>query len=433
MLDRKFIVENASLIQENCARRGVKCDVARLVQLETARRQKLQEVEELNRQANETQKRIGQTKDPAERETVKAAGRQLREAKDAAQAEHDRLDTQVHALQQAIPNLTHPAAPIGGEADSKDIRRGRAPIRTFDFTPLDHVAIGERLGLFDLEAGARTTGHGFYFLKNDGVLLDLALQRYAIETLIREGFMLTSTPDLARNEILEGIGFNPRGSETQVYSIENTELSLVGTAEITLGGMYSGLTLEEEQLPIKIAGLSHCFRTEAGAHGQATRGIYRVHQFTKVEMFAYTTPEASDAMHDAIMAIECQIFDGWGFPYRVIDTASGDLGGPAYRKFDLEAWMPGRGTVTDGKPSGDWGEITSTSNCTDYQSRRLNTRFRKKGEKGTQFVHTLNGTAVANTRAMIAILENYQEADGSVTVPEVLRTWMGKDRIAAPA
>ncbi|MCU0878489.1 MAG: serine--tRNA ligase [Pirellulaceae bacterium] len=433
MLDRKFIVENASLIQENCARRGVKCDVARLVQLETARRQKLQEVEELNRQANETQKKIGQTKDPAERETVKAAGRQLREAKDAAQAEHDRLDTQVHALQQAIPNLTHPAAPIGGEADSKDIRRGKTPIRTFDFTPLDHVAIGERLGLFDLEAGARTTGHGFYFLKNDGVLLDLALQRYAIETLIREGFMLTTTPDLARNEILEGIGFNPRGSETQVYSIENTDLSLVGTAEITLGGMYSGLTLEEEQLPIKVAGLSHCFRTEAGAHGQATRGIYRVHQFTKVEMFAYTTPEASDAMHDAIMAIECQIFDGLGIPYRVIDTASGDLGGPAYRKFDLEAWMPGRGTVKDGKPSGDWGEITSTSNCTDYQSRRLNTRFRKKGEKGTQFVHTLNGTAVANTRAMIAILENYQQADGSVTVPEVLRTWMGKDRIAAPA
>jgi seryl-tRNA synthetase len=150
-------------------------------------------------------------------------------------------------------------------------------------------------------------------------------------------------------------------------------------------------------------------------------------------MFAYTTPEASDAMHDAIMAIECQIFDGLGIPYRVIDTASGDLGGPAYRKFDLEAWMPGRGTVKDGKPSGDWGEITSTSNCTDYQSRRLNTRFRKKGEKGTQFVHTLNGTAVANTRAMIAILENYQQADGSVTVPEVLRTWMGKDRIAAPA
>jgi seryl-tRNA synthetase len=291
--------------------------------------------------------------------------------------------------------------------------------------------LGEKLGLFDLEAGARTSGHGFYFLKNEGVLLDLALQRYAIEVLMQEGFTLTTTPDLARNEILEGIGFNPRGPETQVYSIENTDLSLVGTAEITLGGMYFGETLDAEQLPIKLCGLSHCFRTEAGAHGQATRGIYRVHQFTKVEMFAFTLPEASDAMHEQLLAIECKIFDGLGMPYRVIDTASGDLGGPAYRKFDLEAWMPGRGPGAPGKPNGDWGEITSTSNCTDYQSRRLGIRFKRKGEKGTHFLHTLNGTAVANTRAIIAILENFQEADGSVTVPEVLRPWVGKERIAS--
>jgi seryl-tRNA synthetase len=425
MLDRKYLIDNAPLVKQNCANRGVSCDIDRLVELETARRQMLQQVEELNRQANETQKKIGQTKDPAEREAIKADGRRLREQKDAAQAEHDRLETQAHALQATIPNMTHPVAPIGGEADSKDIRRGTTPIRTFDFQPLDHVALGEKLGLFDLEAGARTTGHGFYFLKNEGVLLDLALQRYAIGVLLQEGFTLTTTPDLARNEILEGIGFNPRGPETQVYSVENTDLSLVGTAEITLGGMYSGLTLDDDQLPIKIAGLSHCFRTEAGAHGQATRGIYRVHQFTKVEMFAYTLPDASDAMHDQLLAIECKIFDGLGIPYRVIDTASGDLGGPAYRKFDLEAWMPGRGK------DGEWGEITSTSNCTDYQSRRLGTRFRKKGEKGTHFVHTLNGTAVANTRAIIAVLENYQQADGSVTVPEALRPWVGKDTIAA--
>jgi len=423
MLDRKTIVDQASLVKQNCANRGVKCDIDRLVELETTRRQKLHEVEELNRQANEKAKSVGQTKDPAERQARIEDGRKLREQKDAAQAEHDRLDKEVHALQQTVPNLTHPAAPIGAEADSKDIRHGTTPIRKYDFQPLDHVALGEKLGLFDLEAGARTTGHGFYFLKNDAVLLDLALQRYAIEVLIQEGFTLTTTPDLARNEILEGIGFNPRGPETQVYSVENTDLSLVGTAEITLGGMFSGLTLDDEQLPIKICGLSHCFRTEAGAHGQATRGIYRVHQFTKVEMFAYTLPEASDAMHEQLLAIECKIFDGLGIPYRVIDTASGDLGGPAYRKFDLEAWMPGRG------PAGEWGEITSTSNCTDYQSRRLGIRFKKKGEKGTHFVHTLNGTAVANTRAIIAILENYQEADGSVVVPEALRGWVGKVRI----
>src|SRR4051794_21844354 len=424
MLDRKFIIENADRIKQNCTQRGVKCDVDRLIELETARRQKLQAVEEANRKANETAKMIGKAKDAAEREAMKEEGRHLRELKEAAQAEHDKLDAEARAVQATIPNLTHPDAPIGGEQDSREVRLGATPIRQLDFKPLDHVTLGEKLGIVDFEAGARTTGHGFYFLKNDAVLLDLSLERYALEVLIAEGFTITTTPDLARNEILEGIGFNPRGPETQVYSIEKSDLSLVGTAEITLGGMYFNETIEAERLPIKLCGISHCFRTEAGAHGQATRGLYRVHQFTKVEMFAYTLPEASDTMHDQLLAIECKLFDGLGIPYRVIDTASGDLGGPAYRKYDLEAWMPGRGN------GGEFGEVTSASNCTDYQSRRLNIRVRKKGEKGTQFVHTLNGTAVAISRALIAVMENYQQADGSILVPEALRKWMGKERIA---
>src|SRR5437764_1401786 len=425
MLDRKFIIENVDRIKKNCADRGVKCDVERLVELEAERRKKLQSVEEANRKANEVAKMIGKAKDAAERESMKEEGRGMREQKETAQAEHDRLDAEARKVQATIPNLTHPDAPIGGERDSREIRRGATPVRKFDFQPLNHVTLGEKLGLVDFEAAARTTGHGFYFLKNDAVLLDLALERYALDVLIQEGFTLTTTPDLARNEILEGIGFNPRGPETQVYSIENSDLSLVGTAEITLGGMYFDETLDADQLPIKLCGISHCFRTEAGAHGAATRGLYRVHQFTKVEMFAYALPEASDAMHEQLLAIECKIFDGLGIPYRVIDTASGDLGGPAYRKFDLEAWMPGRGAA------GEFGEVTSTSNCTDYQSRRLNIRIRKKGEKGTQFVHTLNGTAVAISRALIAVIENYQQADGSIVVPEALRKWVGKDLIAA--
>jgi seryl-tRNA synthetase len=425
MLDRKFIVENADRIKQNCTQRGVKCDVDRLLELETARRQKLLTVEEANRKANETAKMIGKAKDAAEREAMKEEGRRLREEKETAQAEHDKLDGEARAVQSTIPNLTHPDAPIGGEHDSREIRLGATPVRQFDFKPLDHVTLGEKLGIVDFEAGARTTGHGFYFLKNDAVLLDLALQRYALEILIAEGFTITTTPDLAQNKILEGIGFNPRGPETQVYSIENSDLSLVGTAEITLGGMYFNETIDAELLPLKLCGISHCFRTEAGAHGAATRGLYRVHQFTKVEMFAYTLPEDSDRMHEQIMAIECKIFDGLGIPYRVIDTASGDLGGPAYRKFDLEAWMPGRGA------GGEFGEVTSASNCTDYQSRRLNIRVRKKGEKGTQFVHTLNGTAVALSRAIIAVLENYQQADGSILVPDPLKKWVGKDRIGS--
>jgi seryl-tRNA synthetase len=424
MLDRKFIVENAEAVKANCRNRGVVADVDKLLEIESQRRAKLNQVQELNRQANEVAKTIGQTKDAAERENRKEQGRQLRDEKDRCQADHDQLDQEAHLLQCAIPNMTHPDAPIGsGDHANVEVRKGRQPVRTFDFKPLDHVAIGERLDLFDLEGGSRTTGHGFYFLRNEAVLLELALQRYVLGILVGEGFTITTTPDLAQDRILHGIGFMPRGPETQVYSIENSELSLVGTAEITLGGLYSGQTLEDSQLPLKIAGVSHCFRTEAGAHGRATRGIYRVHQFTKVEMFAYTLPEVSDPMHQYLCELECRIFDGLEIPYRVIDTATGDLGGPAYRKFDLEAWMPGRGEA------GEWGEVTSTSNCTDYQSRRLDTRFRTKGEKGTRFVHTLNGTAVAITRAIIAILENHQQADGSVVIPEVLRPWVGTDRI----
>ena len=332
-----------------------------------------------------------------------------------------RLEAEQNAIARTIPNMTHPEAPVGPPEASREVGRGKTPVPQFDFKPLDHVALGERLGLIDFEAGARVAGHGFYFLKNEAVLLELALQRYALEVLLAEGFSPMITPDLARNEILDGIGYIPRGPETQIYSIENTDLSLIATAEITLGGWLADQVIDAEALPIKLCGVSHCFRTEAGAHGRATRGLYRVHQFTKVEMFAYTVPGESDAMLEYLKSLECRLFDGLGLAYRVIDTATGDLGGPAYRKYDLEAWMPGRN---------EFGEVTSTSNCTDFQARRLNIRYKTKGEKGTRFLHTLNGTAIAISRALLAILENYQQADGSVVIPEVLRPWVGKGRIA---
>jgi seryl-tRNA synthetase len=424
MLDRKFIVEHVPEILQNCKNRGMSADLERFVELDTLARTKLQDVQELNRKANEVAKSIGQAKDAEEREARKSEGRELRELKDAAQQEHDRLLDELTEIQRSIPNMAHPDAPVGGDDQSNlEIRRGKHAPRTFDFPPLDHVTLGKQLDLFDFEAAAKTTGHGFYFLKNEAVLLELALQRYAVEMLRQEGFTLTTTPDLARRDVLEGIGFNPRGKETQIYNVENTDLCLVATAEITLGGYYADEVLLEEQLPITMCGISHCFRTEAGAHGQESRGLYRVHQFTKVEMFAFTTAEQSDAMHDQLCALECRFFDELGIPYRVVDTSTGDLGAPAYRKFDLEAWMPGRGD------QGSWGEVTSTSNCTDYQSRRLNIRYKKPNEKGTHFVHTLNGTAVAISRAIIAILENYQQADGTVVVPEVLRPLLGMDQI----
>ncbi len=425
MLDRKFVLEHAELVEENCRRRGAAADVRRFVQLETERKAKQLEVDELNRQANEVSRSIGKAKDAQEREARKAEGRQLRERTTAAQAELDAIAAEADTLLRAIPNMSHPQAPLGSDDQANlEIRRGRHEPPKFSFKPRDHVELGEKLGLMDFEAGAKVTGHGFYFLKNDAVLLELALQHYAVDLLAREGFTPTITPDLARNEILHGTGYIPRGPETQIYSIADTDLSLVATAEITLGGLLSGEILDPARLPLKFCGISHCYRTEAGAGGRAARGLYRVHQFTKVEMFAFTLPEDSEKMLDYFCELECRIFDGLGIAFRVVDTATGDLGGPAYRKFDLEAWMPGRGE------SGEYGEVTSTSNCTDYQSRRLGIRYRT-GEKGTAFVHTLNGTAVAISRALIAILENYQQADGSILVPEVLRPWVGKDRIAA--
>jgi seryl-tRNA synthetase len=253
----------------------------------------------------------------------------------------------------------------------------------------------------------------------------MALIQFAMMKLRDRGFTVHSTPDLARQEVLQGTGYNPRGEETQIYSIANTDLSLVATAEIPLGGLLKDQIVDLNKLPLKYAGVSHCFRTEAGAAGKASRGIYRVHQFSKVEIFGFTAPDidASNAFHDEIIQIEEEIFQELGVPYRVVDTCTGDLGGPAYRKFDLEAWMPGRGD------EGEFGEVTSASNCTDYQARRLGIRTRIADKKGTQFVHTLNGTAVAVSRALVAILENYQRADGTIGIPEVLQKWVGREQI----
>ncbi|MDA1014461.1 MAG: serine--tRNA ligase [Planctomycetota bacterium] len=424
MLDLQFICDHTDEVAENCRNRGIEVDIDALVKLREERAQCIVEGDQLRHEQKDTQSKIkGASKE--ERQGLIDRGRELREAVAAADVRLKDVETAVQDLQCQIPNMTHPDAPIGKEdKDHTELRRvGEIP--AFDFKPLDHVDLAEKLDILDLEAGTRVAGHGFYFLKNEAVLLEFALIQYALEKLLAEGFTLYSTPDLARDSVLAGTGYSPRGPETQIYSIQDTDLSLVATAEITLGGTLKGELLPTDTLPRLYAGVSHCFRTEAGAYGRATRGIYRVHQFTKVEMFAFTEPklEVSNAVHDTIVRIEEEIFQGLEIPYRVIDTCTGDLGGPAYRKFDLEAWMPGRG---DG---GEFGEVTSASNCTDYQARRLGTRCKSPEKKGTQFVHTLNGTAVAVTRAIIAILENHQQADGSVVVPEVLRKWVGRDRI----
>jgi seryl-tRNA synthetase len=424
MLDINFIREHLDEVKANCRNRNVHADVDRVVQVDDERKRLVQEAQTLQQRANEIAKQTGKEKDPAKKQALIEEGRKLREQVAAVETQRKQVEEQRDALLRTIPNLSHPDAPVGTTAgDNKVIRTWGEP-RKFDFKPVDHEALAQALDLADFEAGARVAGQKFYFLKNEAVLLELALIHYAIGVLRGEGYTPIITPDLARVDVLEGIGFIPRGPETQIYSIENSDLCLIATAEITLGGMHRDQILDTGKLPLKYVGLSHCFRTEAGAPGRDTRGLYRVHQFTKVEMFVFCTSEESDRIHQELLAIEEKVFQGLKLPYQVIDTCTGDLGGPAYRKFDLEAWMPGRGQ------GGEYGEVTSTSNCTDYQARRLNIRYRPAGQKGTRFAHTLNGTAVAAGRAMLAILENYQEADGSITVPEVLRPWMaGIERI----
>ena len=419
MLDLKFIRENAKAVQENCRNRGVEADVGLVVELADRRSALIQEVNELKQEQNRIAKSIGQERDPTAREKLIVGSREMKQEIPAKETELHEIEERLRDEQLKIPNMTHPDSPIGrDDSENVEIRRS-GEIPDFSFEPKDHVELGESLGIIDFEAGAKTTGSKFYFLRGDAVLLELGLIRYALELLAGYGYEPTITPDLARDEALVGTGFIPRGPETQIYSVEDDDLSLIATAEIPLAGQLTDEIIEEGRLPLRYAGLSHCFRTEAGSHGRASRGLYRVHQFTKVEMFAFTTPEDSESVHEEMVEIEERIFQGLGLPYRVVDICTGDLGGAAYRKYDLEAWMPGRD---------DFGEVTSTSNTTDYQARRLRIRYRKEGGR-PQLLHTLNGTALAMSRALIALLEVYQQEDGTVKLPEALVPYVGKERI----
>jgi len=421
VLDLRYIRENAAAVQKNCENRGVEADVGLVVDLADRRSALIQELNELKQRQNELAKSVGRERDEGARRRLIEESRKVKENIPQKEADLSEVEGRLREEQLKIPNMTHPDAPVGkDDSENVEIRRwGEMP--EFPFSPRDHVELGETLGIIDFDAGTKVAGSKFYFLRGDAVLLELGLIRYAMDILMQRGYQPTITPDLARDEMLVGTGFTPRGPETQIYSVEDSDLSLVATAEIPLAGSLIDEIVDEAQLPIRLAGLSHCFRTEAGSHGRASRGLYRVHQFTKVEMFAFTTPEGSEAIHDEMLEIEEHTFQGLGLPYRVVDICTGDLGGAAYRKYDLEAWMPGRD---------DYGEVTSTSNTTDYQARRLRIRYRRAEPGGRpQLLHTLNGTALAISRALIALLEIYQQEDGSVQLPKTLIPYVGKERL----
>ena len=417
MLDYKYIKDNLAAVKKNVADRFMKADADLVAGLYDKRNALLKALDDERKKRNDNAAAMKGKLEQALREKLIAEGKALKETIAAMEKEAEEVEAKLLEEVRKIPNMAHPDAPVGKEdKDNLEVKRVGEPTK-FDFEPKDHVQLGQDLDILDFDTATRVSGTKFYYLKNEGVILEMALVRYALDILMKKGFTLFATPDVAKTEILEGIGFNPRGAESNVYTVEGEGTCLIGTAEITLGGYYSGQVLDKSKLPLLLAGVSHCFRREAGAAGQFSKGLYRVHQFTKVEMFAYCLPEDSDALHEKLRLIEEEIFKGLGIPFRVVDTCTGDLGAPAYRKWDLEAWMPGRN-------GGEWGEVTSTSNCTDYQARRLNIKYKDDDGKN-RYVHMLNGTAMACSRGLISVIENYQQADGSIRIPEALVPYCG--------
>jgi len=420
MLDIKFIQENLETVRANIKNRHMQADPDALLVAYEERNRLIHAIDTLRSRRNENASKMKGPMDQTVRQSLIDEGKSIKEELSSIEASLEHYETEYKRLLALIPNMAHPEAPIGKlDSENKAISHWGTP-RSFSFQPKDHVELGELCDIIDFENGTKVSGTKFYFLKHEGVFLELGLVRYALDIAGRHGFIPVITPDIAKEEVLTGIGFNPRGEESNIYALEGTGTCLVGTAEITLGGYHADSVIDAKDLPICYAGLSHCFRREAGAAGQFSKGLYRVHQFTKVEMFVYCLPEDSESWHLKLRAMEEEIFQGLGIPYRVVDTCTGDLGAPAYRKFDLEAWMPGRG-------NGEYGEVTSTSNCTDYQARRLNIKYHD-GEK-RQHVHMLNGTAMAISRGIITILENCQEADGSIAIPKALQPYVGFERI----
>jgi len=414
MLDINFIRENKELVKKGIADKQFDPSlVDAVLELDEKRRKLIIEIEGLRARRN----KISEKGKPS---SAKASeGREIKEELKDKEPELKETEEKYKETLWKIPNIPSEKAPVGkSDKDNKEVRKWGTPTK-FDFKPKDHLELGKSLGILDFETGAKVTGSQFYFLYGDGALLELALTRFAFEKLSKVGFTPVITTDLAKSRYYLGTGYAPKGREAQTYTIEGEDLGLIATAEVTLAGSHADEVIPENKLPLKYIGYSHCFRQEAGAYGKYSKGLYRVHQFTKAEMFVYCKPEESDKFHEYLLKMEEEIYQELGLTYRVLEMCTGDVGAMAARKFDVEVWMPGRD---------DYGEVTSTSNCTDYQARNLNIKFRRKSGE-TEFIHMLNGTAIVMSRVPLAILENFQKKDGSVRIPEVLQKWMGKEKI----
>jgi seryl-tRNA synthetase len=414
MLDIKFIRKNPGKVKEGIKKKGFDEKlVDEILEVDKERRKKIKEVEELRAKINRISKVIGKEKDEEKKKELLKESKEISEKLERLEEELKKKEEIFESLMAKLPNLPFDDVPVGKDETQNVVLREVGERPKFDFNPKDHLEIGERLDLIDVKRAAKTSGTRFGFLKNEAVLLEFAIINFTFNTLIKEGFIPVIPPVLIKEKPFWGMGYLDRGKE-EVYYIPKDELYLVGTAEQIIGPMHMDEIFEEKELPKRYLGFSSCFRREAGSYGKDTRGIFRVHQFDKIEMFSFCKPEDSRKEHRFFLEMEEKLMQSLKIPYRVVHICTGDLGDPAAEKFDIEAWLPGQNR---------YRETHSTSNCTDFQARRLNIRYRTKSGK-LEFVHTINGTAFAIGRILITILENYQQKDGSVKIPKVLHPYL---------
>jgi seryl-tRNA synthetase len=408
MIDIQIIRDNPELVTEKSKQKGYDVDITQLLGFDTERRELQQKVDALRQQRNEIAASMKGEK-PSDEMIVK--GKEVKDQLGHLEHQLDAIDKEFQIMLNLVPNLTFDDVPVGGEADSAEIKQwGGQPTGA-----RDHLEIAEERNWIDFERGAKVAGAKFYFLKGDLALLENALTQYALDFVMKKGFQFMTVPHMVNTRTATGTGFAPRTSDQgDEYFIENEDLSLIATAEMPLTGYHADEIIDEDKLPLLYAGLSPCYRKEAGTYGKHTRGLFRVHQFNKLEMYAFTLPEQSKNMHEQILAVEEEIWQSLNIPYRVVSIASGDLGAPAAKKYDLEYW-----SSVDNK----YRELTSCSNCTDFQARNLNIRVRRK-DGSVEIVHTLNGTAVSLARSLIAVIEHHQTEDGHIKVPEALLPYM---------
>lgn len=408
MLDIRYIRENAERVQESAGAKGYTVDIKQLLELDESRRELQQQVDELRTRRNEIS---SQMKGGKPEQNLIDEGKQIKIQLAEREDYLKNGEMELSELLKGVPNIIFDDVPLGGEEDSVEVKRwGEQKTGA-----KDHLDFATARDWVDFERGAKAAGAKFYYLKGELALLENAMLQYALSVVTKHGFQYMLVPHMVNMRTAEGAGFTPKGESGNEYVIEGEDLTMIGTAEAPLTGYHADEILDEKDLPRLYAGYSPCYRKEAGTYGKHTRGLFRVHQFNKLEMYIFCLPEKSQEMHEKILAVEEEIWQALGVPYHVINIAAGDLGAPAAKKYDIEYWSP---------VDGAYRELTSCSNCTDFQARGLNIRVRRL-DGTVESVHTLNGTAISFARGLIAIIENYQNDDGTLTVPEVLRTYLG--------